>query len=132
MADVNRRIVLASRPHGEPTPAHFRLEEAPAPTPKAGEVLLRNRYLSLDPYMRGRMSAAKSYAKPVEIGETMVGGTVSEVVASTTLIFRRRRRARRIRGLAGLRGLGRRRAAQARSGARPRSPRRWASSGCRA
>ena len=82
MTDVNRRIVLASRPHGEPTPAHFRMEEARAPSPKAGEVLLRNRYLSLDPYMRGRMSATKSYAKPVEIGETMVGGTVSEVVAS--------------------------------------------------
>ncbi|MBX9930409.1 MAG: NADP-dependent oxidoreductase [Methylobacterium sp.] len=82
MTDINRRIVLASRPHGEPSPAHFRMEETRAPTPKAGDVLLRNRFLSLDPYMRGRMSAAKSYAKPVEIGETMVGGTVSEVVAS--------------------------------------------------
>ncbi len=82
MSDVNRRIVLASRPHGEPTPAHFRVERGTVPVAKEGEVLLRNRYLSLDPYMRGRMSAAKSYAKPVEINDVMVGGTVSEVVAS--------------------------------------------------
>ncbi len=82
MAAMNRRIVLASRPHGEPTPAHFRLEEARVPTPREGEVLLRTRWLSLDPYMRGRMSAAKSYAQPVAIGEPMVGGTVSEVVQS--------------------------------------------------
>ncbi|WP_298967463.1 NADP-dependent oxidoreductase [uncultured Methylobacterium sp.] len=82
MSEINRRIVLASRPHGEPTPAHFRLEKAAVPVPRDGEVLLRNRYLSLDPYMRGRMSAAKSYAKPVEINEVMVGGTVAEVVAS--------------------------------------------------
>ncbi|ACL60042.1 NADP-dependent oxidoreductase [Methylobacterium nodulans] len=82
MSDLNRRIVLASRPHGEPTPAHFRLERSAMPVARDGEVLLRNRYLSLDPYMRGRMSAAKSYAKPVEINEVMVGGTVAEVVAS--------------------------------------------------
>ncbi|MGY2049893.1 NADP-dependent oxidoreductase [Methylobacterium sp. JK268] len=82
MSDVNRRIVLASRPHGEPTPAHFRLERAPVPAPRDGEVLLRNRYLSLDPYMRGRMSAAKSYAQPVEINDVMVGGTVAEVAVS--------------------------------------------------
>lgn len=82
MALVNRRIVLVSRPHGEPKPEHFRLEESRAPTPREGEVLLRTRWLSLDPYMRGRMSAAKSYARPVEIGETMVGQTVSEVVTS--------------------------------------------------
>lgn len=87
MTPVNRRIVLASRPHGEPSAAHFRLEEARAPTPKAGEVLLRTRYLSLDPYMRGRMSATRSYAKPVEIGETMVGATVSEVVASQNAAY---------------------------------------------
>ncbi|GJE17452.1 NADP-dependent oxidoreductase [Methylobacterium marchantiae] len=82
MVAVNRRIVLASRPHGEPTEAHFRLEESRIPTPGEGEILLRNRILSLDPYMRGRMSAAKSYAEPVAIGETMVGATVSDVVAS--------------------------------------------------
>jgi NADPH-dependent curcumin reductase len=87
MATMNRRIVLASRPHGEPTPAHFRLEEARVPTPRDGEVLLRTRWLSLDPYMRGRMSAAKSYAQPVAIGEPMVGGTVSEVVQSNNPDF---------------------------------------------
>ena len=87
MAIVNRRIVLAARPHGEPRPEHFRLEEGRMPAPKPGEVLLQTRWLSLDPYMRGRMSAAKSYAKPVEIGEVMVGQTVSEVVASENPAF---------------------------------------------
>jgi NADPH-dependent curcumin reductase CurA len=82
MTTVNRRIVLAARPHGEPNASHFRLEEARMPVAKDGEVLLANRYLSLDPYMRGRMSAAKSYAEPVAIGDTMVGATVSEIVAS--------------------------------------------------
>ena len=77
-----RRIVLAARPEGEPTPDHFRLETAPVPEPGPGQVLIRVLWLSLDPYMRGRMSAAKSYAKPVEIGEVMEGGTVGEVVAS--------------------------------------------------
>ena len=78
----NRRIVLAARPVGMPTPEDFRLETAELPSPGEGQVLLRTLWLSLDPYMRGRMSAAKSYAKPVEIGEVMTGGTVSEVVES--------------------------------------------------
>jgi NADPH-dependent curcumin reductase CurA len=78
----NRKIVMASRPVGAPKPGDFRLVEEPAPEPRDGEVLLRTSYLSLDPYMRGRMSAGRSYAKPVEVGETMVGGTVNEVVAS--------------------------------------------------
>ncbi|POR43026.1 NADP-dependent oxidoreductase [Methylobacterium sp. V23] len=82
MTNVNRRIVLAARPHGEPNASHFRLEEARMPVAKAGEVLLANHYLSLDPYMRGRMSAAKSYAEPVAIGDTMVGATVAEVIES--------------------------------------------------
>ncbi len=76
------RIVLASRPEGAPTPANFRIETAALPDPGEGEVLLRTRYLSLDPYMRGRMSAAESYASPVEIGDVMVGGTVAEVLES--------------------------------------------------
>jgi NADPH-dependent curcumin reductase len=79
---INRRIVLASRPEGGPQPGNFRLEESPAPQPKDGEVLLRTLWLSLDPYMRGRMSAARSYAKPVDVGEPIVGGTVNEVVES--------------------------------------------------
>lgn len=79
---VNRRIVLASRPHGAPTPENFRLEEQALLTPAPGEVLLRAVYLSLDPYMRGRMSDAPSYAEPVALGAVMVGATVSRVVAS--------------------------------------------------
>jgi NADPH-dependent curcumin reductase CurA len=82
MADRNQRIVLASRPQGWVTEDNFRLEEAPMPAPGAGEVLVRNHYMSLDPYMRGRMNAGKSYSAAVEIGQTMVGGTVGEVVAS--------------------------------------------------
>lgn len=78
----NRRFLLASRPHGEPTADNFRLETVPTPQPAAGQVLLRTVYLSLDPYMRGRMSDAPSYAPPVQIGEAMVGGTVSRVVTS--------------------------------------------------
>src|SRR2546421_9974779 len=79
---TNRKLVLAARPEGEPKPSDFRLVEDQAPEPRDGEVLLRTHWLSLDPYMRGRMSAAKSYAKPVEVGEVMVGGTVSKVAAS--------------------------------------------------
>ncbi len=79
---VNRRIVLASRPHGAPTRDNFRIEQVPLPEPGAGRVLLRTVYLSLDPYMRGRMSDAPSYAPPVELGAVMVGGTVSRVEAS--------------------------------------------------
>ena len=81
-AIVNRRIVLASRPKGAPAPQDFRLEQRDVPTPAEGEVLLRTLYLSLDPYMRGRMSDAPSYAPPTAIGDVMVGGTVSRVVAS--------------------------------------------------
>lgn len=76
------RIVLASRPEGAPTAANFRTETAELPPLDEGQVLLRTLYLSLDPYMRGRMSTAESYAKPVEIGAVMVGGTVAEVVDS--------------------------------------------------
>lgn len=77
-----RRIVLASRPVGEPKDSDFRLEEFAVPQAEPGEMLLHTRWLSLDPYMRGRMSDAPSYAKPVGIGEVMEGGTVSEVVDS--------------------------------------------------
>src|SRR5882724_8786525 len=78
----NRRVVLVSRPEGEPEPANFRVEIAEAPEPDAGRVLVRNLYLSIDPYMRGRMSDRASYAKPVGIGDVMVGGTVARVVKS--------------------------------------------------
>ena len=77
------RIVLAARPHGEPKDSDFRFEDFDLAEPGPGEVALETLYLSLDPYMRGRMSAAKSYAAPVEIGDTMVGATVSRVLTST-------------------------------------------------
>ena len=79
---VNRQLVLASRPQGAPTADNFRLEQQPIPEAAEGELLLRTVYLSLDPYMRGRMSDAPSYAAPVEIGEVMTGGAVSKVVTS--------------------------------------------------
>ncbi len=85
--DVNRRFVLAERPKGEPDDRTLRLETQDVPTPGDGQMLLRNAYLSLDPYMRGRMSDAPSYAAPVEIGGVMVGGTVSEVVHSDVAGF---------------------------------------------
>src|SRR6201994_1078206 len=77
-----KRIVLASRPVGEPKPSDFRLEESAIPTPGEGQILLRTIWLSLDPYMRGRMSDGPSYAAPVPIGGVMEGGTVCEVIAS--------------------------------------------------
>jgi len=78
----NQRVLLASRPSGWVSEADFRIEEAPLPEPAQGEVLVRNLWLSLDPYMRGRMSDAKSYVKGVELGEVMVGQTVGEVLES--------------------------------------------------
>jgi len=79
---ANRRIILNSRPVGAPVAENFRLEPLGVPALSAGQVLLRTMYLSLDPYMRGRMSDAPSYAPPVAVGEVMVGGTVSRVDAS--------------------------------------------------
>jgi NADPH-dependent curcumin reductase CurA len=79
---MNKRVLLASRPVGAVTESNFRIDEAPVPKPAEGEVLVRNLWLSLDPYMRGRMSDAKSYVKGVDIGEVMVGQTVGEVVES--------------------------------------------------
>jgi NADPH-dependent curcumin reductase CurA len=83
----NRKIVLASRPVGEPKTTDFRLVEETVGEPGPGEVLLKTLWLSLDPYMRGRMSDAKSYAEPVAIGEVMGGGTVSKVIASNNKAF---------------------------------------------
>src|SRR3981189_190296 len=78
----NRRVVLARRPEGAVSEDNFRIESAPLPKCGDGEALVRNLWLSLDPYMRGRMSDAKSYAKGVDIGEVMVGQTLGEVVES--------------------------------------------------
>lgn len=77
-----QQIVLASRPQGVVSPANFRLETVAVPVLKDGEVLVRNHYLSLDPYMRMRMEDVKSYAAPQALDEVMVGGTAGEVVAS--------------------------------------------------
>ncbi len=85
---VNQRIVFDSRPTGEVSPANFRLIEEPLRQPGPGEVLVRHHYLSLDPYMRGRLSDAKSYAKPQELGATMGGGTVGEVIATNNPRFK--------------------------------------------
>jgi hypothetical protein len=81
MAD-GQRVLLASRPVGEPKESDFRIEPMAVPVPGAGEMLLRTLWLSLDPYMRGRMSDAPSYAKPVDIGQVMEGRAVAEVVVS--------------------------------------------------
>ena len=78
----NRQIVLKSRPDGLPTPANFALVESPIPEPGDHELLIRTLWLSLDPYMRGRMAATKSYAPSVALGGVMVGGTVGRVLAS--------------------------------------------------
>ncbi|WP_339897663.1 NADP-dependent oxidoreductase [uncultured Gilvimarinus sp.] len=81
-ASNNRQLLLASRPEGRPTAKNFKLNEQPLPAPADGQVLLRTVFLSIDPYMRGRMSDAESYAAPVALGDVMVGGTVSRVVSS--------------------------------------------------
>ena len=78
----NQQIVLASRPAGEPTVDNFRLVEAAVPALADGQVLVRHHYLSLDPYMRGRMNDGKSYAQPQPLDAVMIGGTVGEVVES--------------------------------------------------
>ena len=79
---TNRRILLKSRPEGEPAEENFALDESPVPEPGEGQFLGRTIYLSLDPYMRGRMSAGRSYASPAEVGRPMVGATVGQVARS--------------------------------------------------
>ncbi len=85
---LDKQIILDSRPTGKVSPANFRLVEAPLATPGPGEVLVRHHYLSLDPYMRIRLGDAKSYAQPQELGATMGGRTVGEVVASNNPRFK--------------------------------------------
>jgi len=82
MTATYQRIVLAGRPQGWVTAENFRLEHVPVPIPGAGQLLVRNHYLSLDPYMRGRMEETRSYAESQKIGETMIGGTVGVVEVS--------------------------------------------------
>ena len=86
-AMTNQQILLASRPEGEPTVDNFRLVETPLAELEDGQVRVRHHYLSLDPYMRGRMNEGRSYAQPQPLGEVMIGGTVGEVVASRHASF---------------------------------------------
>jgi len=79
---TNRQIILKSRPHGAPEESNFKIESNPIPKPQQGQLLLRTIFLSLDPYMRGRMSDAESYADPVKLGDVMVGGSVCRVAQS--------------------------------------------------
>ncbi len=83
-SETNRRIVLASRPSAYPEPEHFRIEETQIPQPREGEALVQVIWLSLDPYMRGRMREGPSYAAPVEVGGVMTGGVVGRVIESRT------------------------------------------------
>jgi len=85
---VNRQFLLAAIPSGMPKESDFRLVEAPIPTLAGGQLLLRTKFLSVDPYMRGRMNGVRTYADPVLVGELMVGGTVGEVVESRNPQFR--------------------------------------------
>src|ERR1700745_3881446 len=82
-----RRVVLVRRPPGEPAESDFRVEDVAMPEPKHGEVLVKVAYLSLDPYQRGRMRDAASYAAPVGLGEVMTGGIVGEIVRSNNTRF---------------------------------------------
>src|SRR5205807_2223579 len=84
---TNRRVLLRNRPVGEPKPSDFEIVDAPLPEPQEGDILVRTIWLSLDPYMRGRMNDVKSYTAPVELGQPMVGGTVGEVVKSRDAAF---------------------------------------------
>jgi NADPH-dependent curcumin reductase CurA len=88
MTTLNRQVTLAARPVGFPKESDFKLVESPMPEPKAGESLVRVIYMSVDPYMRGRMNDAKSYAAPVQLGEVMGGGAVGKVTSSNNPNFR--------------------------------------------
>src|SRR4051794_18051144 len=82
MSTPSREIRLAARPHGEPQPTDFELVEVELPDPGEDQVLIRNTFMSVDPYMRGRMNDVKSYTPPWQLGEALDGGAVGEVVAS--------------------------------------------------
>ena len=84
----NRQVLLASRPSGAVRPENFRIVDAPLPKPGEGQVLLRHHWLSLDPYMRGRMDDARSYAQNAALGEVMVGGIAGVVAESRNPKFK--------------------------------------------
>jgi NADPH-dependent curcumin reductase len=87
MSATNRQFKLAARPVGMPKESDFSLVEAPMPAPGEDQVLVKTAYLSVDPYMRGRITGVKSYADPVNIGDVMVGGTVGRVMESKSPNF---------------------------------------------
>src|SRR5580700_4991082 len=82
MSSVHRQFKLAARPAGMPKESDFALVETPMPTPGEGQVLVKTHYISVDPYMRGRITGVRSYADPVNIGDVMVGGAVGEIIES--------------------------------------------------
>jgi len=84
---ATREIQLASRPHGRPVPENFRLAESPLPGLGEGQILVRNRFISVDPYMRGRMNDVKSYSAPFQLDAALDGGAVGEVIASRSAVF---------------------------------------------
>src|SRR5205823_9194746 len=88
MPEANRQVLLQRRPNGMPVPEDFQIVDQPLPEPGAGEVVLRGIYLSLDPYMRGRISGVRSYARPTGIGEVIEGRVAGEVVRSRDPAFR--------------------------------------------
>ena len=128
----NQRVLLASRPDGWVSEDNFRIESVPLPRPRDGEVLVKNLWLSLDPYMRGRMNEGKSYAAKQEIGEVMIGGTVGEVVESKQSEVRGGRQGARHARLAAVRPVRRRGAEQGRRRAACRCRPTSACSACRA
>src|SRR5258705_13879709 len=85
---TNKQVLMASRPTGWVKESDFRIVEQPLAAPRDGEVLVRNLFLSLDPYMRGRMNASKSYATGVELDAVMVGGTVGEIMETRNPAFK--------------------------------------------
>ncbi len=103
--DVNRQITLGSRPVNYPRESDFALLETPIPDPGEGQVLVQTLWLSLDPYMRGRMRASHAYATPMELGQVIVGGVVGRIIRSRTPAFSVGGDRRRVPGLAGVRGL---------------------------
>ena len=127
---MNRQILLAARPQGEPKESDLKLVETPVPDPGPGQMLLRTLYLSLDPYMRGRMNAGPSYAAPVEIGEVMTGATVSRVEASNSVDSPSATSSEPTRDGRTTRSPTAEASRSSIRRSRP-SPRRWASSGCR-
>ena len=82
--EINRKVILKSRPDGYPQLTDFEITEQPIPQPREGEALIRALWLSLDPYMRGRMRDTASYAPSIQLGDVIVGGVVGRVIASRT------------------------------------------------